>query len=420
MNVRSFGYLLLIAVVTLTATHAIAATEENIMAGKAIYERLCVSCHGPDGRGSRIGGMLPAPPRDLTDQAYMETRSDQQLFDVIQQGSAAAGLSSAMQAFGDQLTDQEIWDTVAYVRTLGTQTNRPAAASEAALPRASSTELRIAKLRLSIWPEYDDPRVLVMLRGKMTPENALPTQITLLIPKGADIIGAGMISAQNELLLQPYEVAPGDPNDRLEFTLPTPGFFVEFYYDPLVAGTDKRFSYAFPTTYAIDRLEVDIQQPLRATNFVTDPQPMRRGTDTQGFSHHWFVYRNVRRNETKKFTISYTKTVAGPSITKRQPEPTVADQPPTATNTTMIAVGLLVGAAVVVGGGIFLWMGYQRRRNAMPLPQDQASRTQMQPPDLPAAGSERVAGDGPNFCSNCGYKLQSAYRFCPGCGRALR
>ena len=68
----------------------------------------------------------------------------------------------------------------------------------------------MARLRLSIWPEYDDPRVLIMLRGEMTPRQAFPASITLPLPKGAEIIGAGMISEQDELLLHPHQVLPGD------------------------------------------------------------------------------------------------------------------------------------------------------------------------------------------------------------------
>ena len=65
-----------------------------------------------------MAAMLAVPPRNLTDHTYMTTRSDQQLFDVISKGGAAMGLSAAMTAFGNQLTEQQLWDTVAYVRTL--------------------------------------------------------------------------------------------------------------------------------------------------------------------------------------------------------------------------------------------------------------------------------------------------------------
>src|SRR5262249_27580939 len=148
---------------------------------------------------------------DLTDQTYMRTRSEQQLFDVISKGGAAVGLSSAMTAFGNQLTAQQIWDTVAYVRTLAANRSASAASPPAAPAQTPPVaNLTMLRLRLSIWPEYDDPRVLIMLRGEMAPQEAFPASITLPLPKEAEIVGAGMISERNELLVHPYQVLPGD------------------------------------------------------------------------------------------------------------------------------------------------------------------------------------------------------------------
>jgi hypothetical protein len=239
--------------------------------------------------------------------------------------------------------------------------------------------------------------------------------MTLPLPKGADIIGAGIISAQNELLLQPYQIMSEEPYDSLELNLSNPRFFVEFYFDPLGSDADKRFTYTFPTTYAIGHLEVDVQEPLRATNFKIDPQPMRQGKDEQGFTRHLFAYDNVARDEVKSFTVSYTKTAAGPSIAKPQPEPEVASQPRKTRNTTLMALILLAGTIALVGGGAWLWTTYQRRRNTT-LQAQTPSHTIQPRTSVP----DTAAANRPNFCSNCGRKLQPTYRFCPGCGGSIR
>ena len=83
----------------LATVHPAMTATGDAQAGKAIYERSCVGCHGPTGQGGRMAAMLAVPPRNLADQAYMGTRSDQQLFDVISKGGAATGLSAAMTAF---------------------------------------------------------------------------------------------------------------------------------------------------------------------------------------------------------------------------------------------------------------------------------------------------------------------------------
>src|SRR5262249_57950487 len=141
---------------------------------------------------------------------------------VISKGGAVVGLSAAMTAFGGQLSEQQIWDTVAYVRTLatGSETAAQVPSSTSSQSSAPAAELVMARLRLSIWPEYDDPRVLIMLRGEMARRQAFPASISLPLPKGAEIVGAGMISEQNELILHPYEVIPGDAQDSLQLSLP--------------------------------------------------------------------------------------------------------------------------------------------------------------------------------------------------------
>jgi hypothetical protein len=356
----------------------------------------------------------------------MATRSDQQLFTVISQGGAAVGLSAAMSAFGTQLTVQELWDTVAYVRTLPALSHTPADAPTTVSPGTGgpSPDLRIVRLRLSIWPEYDDPRVLVMFRGEMAPHSVFPTHITLPLPKGAAVIGAGMISEQGELLLHPHQVRPEEAGDSLEINLPVARFFVEFYYNPFTEGTEKRFTYAAPTTYPIERLEVDIQQPLQATRFTTEPQAMSRETDEQSFTYHRFIYHNLGKGDTRRFTVIYTKTAAMPSVTKGQPTSEVIQQPRTAVHTLVLACGMLGGAAVVFGGGAWLWTSYQRRRWTSP--------THQTPPVSPPATVQLHAQTTfvpmpttsgrhtPNFCSNCGAKLQAEYRFCPRCGRPFQ
>src|SRR5262245_37175539 len=118
VNARMLCLVPFVMLYVLATVPAAAPAPGDVQAGKAIYDRLCVGCHGPTGEGGRMAGMLAVPPRNLADQSYMGTRSDQQLFDVISKGGAAAGLSAAMTAFGSQLSEQQLWDTVAYIRTL--------------------------------------------------------------------------------------------------------------------------------------------------------------------------------------------------------------------------------------------------------------------------------------------------------------
>jgi cbb3-type cytochrome c oxidase subunit III len=79
--------------------------------GGAIFQELCVGCHGTDGRGeTEIGKKVKAA--DLT-SSETQQQSDAELTKVVKTGQ------KKMPAFGDKLGDDEIKAVMAYVRKLG-------------------------------------------------------------------------------------------------------------------------------------------------------------------------------------------------------------------------------------------------------------------------------------------------------------
>ena len=72
-----------------------------------------------DGEGRRSGGRRAQPkPADFTNKAYIAGLKDQYLFDVVQKGGPAVGKSPLMAPFGSKLKEGEIWDVIAYVKSL--------------------------------------------------------------------------------------------------------------------------------------------------------------------------------------------------------------------------------------------------------------------------------------------------------------
>jgi high-affinity iron transporter len=84
--------------------------------GKVLYEGRggCVNCHGAAGRGDGPAGkMLNPPPADFANQKS-KAKKDAELLKTIQDGRTG----TAMAAFKGQLSEQEIRDVLAYVRSL--------------------------------------------------------------------------------------------------------------------------------------------------------------------------------------------------------------------------------------------------------------------------------------------------------------
>lgn len=109
----------LVLVLVLSAGQ-LAAQEKKAdpVAGKAKYETLCVGCHGVSGKGDGpAAAALNPKPRNYTDKKYMGTMKDEDIFKITKEGGAAVGKSQLMPAWGAALSDQDIRNIVAYIRT---------------------------------------------------------------------------------------------------------------------------------------------------------------------------------------------------------------------------------------------------------------------------------------------------------------
>ncbi|HSA62832.1 MAG TPA: cytochrome c [Nitrospiraceae bacterium] len=90
----------------------VTSPERDTVSGREIYSNICIRCHGIDGKGQ--GQMQFTPPvADLTTPA-VQSKLDARLFKTVHDGKS----NTAMGAWREALSDDEIWDVLAYVRTL--------------------------------------------------------------------------------------------------------------------------------------------------------------------------------------------------------------------------------------------------------------------------------------------------------------
>lgn len=85
--------------------------------GAALHLKDCADCHGVDGKANVIVMHMDQAPKDQSDPAYMKTLPDEYLYLAICKGGLAVGKNGVMPAWGDVLSDQEIKDLVAQIRS---------------------------------------------------------------------------------------------------------------------------------------------------------------------------------------------------------------------------------------------------------------------------------------------------------------
>ena len=86
---------------------------------KSLFVVNCARCHGIKGDGNGPdSAKMGVPVPDLTSTEFHESRTTQQLYDVIYKGGTAVGLSPMMPPWGGFLKDQEIEFMVRYIQEL--------------------------------------------------------------------------------------------------------------------------------------------------------------------------------------------------------------------------------------------------------------------------------------------------------------
>ena len=86
---------------------------------RLVYRRYCTQCHGIGGNGDGVNApYLVVPPRDHRKGDYLETRSDQHLFEAIKFGGLAVGRAPCMPAWENTFKDETIHSLVNYIREL--------------------------------------------------------------------------------------------------------------------------------------------------------------------------------------------------------------------------------------------------------------------------------------------------------------
>ena len=95
--------------------------QETIDAGKKTYEGKCAGCHGEAGQSDgKYSEKLDPKATKLADAGFQEAVTDQYIFWRIKEGKdgyAGEG-KSKMKSYGS-MKDAEIWELVAFVRSLG-------------------------------------------------------------------------------------------------------------------------------------------------------------------------------------------------------------------------------------------------------------------------------------------------------------
>jgi hypothetical protein len=275
---------------------------------------------------------------------------------------------------------------------------------------SAQSETHLSKVQVQLWPEYDQPSMLVIYDFEVDPDISLPARVDIRIPATANLIAVA--SLQNGGLVNAEFEGPVVKGETKAFAIivkePTSYHFE--YYQPLVRnGVLREFDYLWPGDHAVDEFTIRVQQPLDTTLFSTDPLLIPSQDTIDGLTY--YVSQPMKLNAGSQYAldVNYEKT----SDALTMPATGIQSAAPLDENTLgrisasdympyVIAVAIALIAAGSLG---YYYMSERIQR--------------FNPRKNPRASADEVTRPGVH-CHQCGQRARSGDRFCRICGTHLR
>ena len=258
----------------------------------------------------------------------------------------------------------------------------------------------------SLWPEYDQPGILVIISGKLN-DGHLPKTLEFRVPSETEkVLAAGIVDTMGTLGSVPIENR--GPEKWVSLNLTSSDFHVEFYYDPFTDDHVRQVTYDLQFGHAIPEYMFAVQKPIRAENYTFPESDMESFQDQHGITFYRKLMPSLLANEIYQVVFSYENHTGETTIdqlrkmmAETEQEGGMPNMPPAALLADkrhrmplIEPLAVLALVAVVIG---FL---FYRQKKGESVPQKSDSIKE-------------------HFCTECGQTVKSDDKFCAKCGTKL-
>jgi hypothetical protein len=279
-------------------------------------------------------------------------------------------------------------------------------------PVQAQTDTHLSAVGVEIWPEYDQPSVLVISHISLSPETTLPYSLVLRVPAKAQVFAVAASNTVNGLVNIPYDRIVKGSWATLTITANSHEVQVEYYDDLIKNGDARHITYEWAGDYAVDSFTVSIQQPIDATDVVIAPALAIRNVGQDGLVYYQSAPLSLAAGQSYTLTADYQKATDTLSTTGLPVQPAQPLDSGTSGRVTMSSILPWVlagigGALLVVGivAGFYMWKTGTRRSS----PSRKRHVTQQQ-----------VVETDDVYCGQCGNRAQPGDVFCRTCGKRLK
>jgi hypothetical protein len=270
----------------------------------------------------------------------------------------------------------------------------------------------LEQLLVEIWPDFDQPSVLVLLTGAIPEDVPLPVEVTLPIPLGATINAVARVTSDD--IRDDIEFDAGTAG-QLTFTVPNRRFQAEYYIPYTADGNRRNYTFNWLSDLTIAEFLVRVQQPSLATSMTMTPAATNVSTGAYGLQYHHLAASSLSANQPFSLEIGYELVRSQLSIEVVETQPTLPNEPGDPGFNWPIMIAVAGGATILVAAVWFVMSNRRpKRRTIKPKPTRRATPRRAVGP----APKRRVTRS--NFCHECGQPADPDDRFCSKCGTALK
>ncbi len=278
--------------------------------------------------------------------------------------------------------------------------NRPAGASAEGGPQFD-------ELVVTVLPEYDQPRVLVIMRGELPSDTPMPLKAQVRVPADAKVTNTCSVKVANQEQVCTQATSQPDGDYKIvSYDLSTPVLYVEYYYGSFSGAGPRTADLKFWPPFTAASLEIAVPAPTDATDFSSSPAPTRTANDN-GAKHYIFDFPNVGPDAAVNVALSYSRPTDKPWAPPKISSTSAPADPNDDGGLPQDAILFLALAAAL--SVAFIGYNVLGRRVGFNI-------------GLAGASEATNVGDRPHamFCPNCGTSSRRATGYCSACGRELR
>ncbi|MBI1794340.1 MAG: zinc ribbon domain-containing protein [Chloroflexi bacterium] len=273
----------------------------------------------------------------------------------------------------------------------------------------AQSDIKLAGIQVQLWPEYDQPSMLVIYDFQVATSTALPASVSIRIPKDAKLSAVAQTTA-NGLVNAEYD-GPAVVGDWqiVNVNITDLAVYRVEYYEPISkTGMSRQFTYVWPADYATDDFSISVRMPTDTTEAVMAPA-LSKGQGKDGATYLQNDFGALPAGQSFSLDMKYTRTTDTLGVPQQKVQPSVPLNSETEgrvmfSNYLPYILGAL-GVTLIVGGLIYFW---------------RSSRSGQSKGRKRQTSQNEKESDSDIYCHQCGARARIGDRFCRVCGTKLR